>query len=342
MPKKCPPVLFIVYRRPETTKKVFEAIRAARPAQLFIAHDALAPHQVAEFSGRHAEVRKIVTAVDWPCEVHTLFLEEHKNMLDMFTAAFNWFFDHVEEGIMLEDDDLPDATFFPFCAEMLERYRNDERVMSISGSHVLYHSKEFVPKESYYFLSIPSVWGMATWKRAWKKYDGQIKSWPEIRDKKLIYEVLPSSAAAFYFSKKFQDYYDHKINSWDGQWVYACLVNRGLTIYSNKNIVSNIGYNIQDSYHGVQENDLWGNLKLESLSFPLVHPDKVELNKVWDEYGVRVRYHRVDFNLAGKIKWWLKATFPDAYISLKRFFYKTFAPSKYNENNNKLERSLLP
>jgi len=337
----CPPVLFIVYRRPETTRRVFEAIRQARPAKLFISQEAPRPDRPEQLAA-HKEVREIVAAVDWPCEVHTLFFETYQGIIPGFTASFNWFFEHVEEGVMLEDDEIPDPTFFRFCAEMLEKYRHDERIMSISGSNVLQHYEKPYRDNSYYFLSVPSVWGMATWRRAWKHYDSNVTRWPEVRDSKLLYEVLPSTASAFYFSQKFQGYYEHKTPSWDGQWVFACLVNKGLTIYPNRNLISNIGFNNADAFHGVLADPLWGDLAVEPLSFPLVHPLKVAVNKVWDEYGVRARYRRVDFGWTQKMKWLFKSSFPDSYIAIKRFYYKVLFPKKFAEYNHVDERVFLP
>jgi hypothetical protein len=339
MSNNCPPVLFIIYRRPETTRKVFEAIRQARPAQLFISQEARPIDRPDQFAA-YDEARAIATAVDWPCEVHTLFFETHQGIIKGFNSAFDWFFDHVEEGIMLEDDQVPDQTFFPFCAEMLEKYRDDERVMSISGSNVLQHYKKPYREYSYYFLSVPSVWGMATWRRAWKHYDPYIKDWPKVRDSKLLYEVLPTPAAAFYFSKKFEDYYNRKINSYDGQWVFACLANKGLTIYASTNLISNIGVNSANAFHA-NTDQLWANVPLEPLPFPLKHPPEVAVNKMWDEYGVGIRYSRATMNWYQKIKWHLKAAFPDLYLAVKRTYYKLFRSRKYVEYNDKNERLLL-
>ena len=336
----CPPILFIIYRRPETTRKVFEAIRRARPAQLFISQDAPRPDRPDQLAA-HKEAREIATAVDWPCEVHTLFFDTYQGIVPGFTGSLNWFFEQVEEGIMLEDDEIPDPTFFPFCAEMLEKYRHDERVMSITGSNALEHYDKPYQKDSYYFLSVPTVWGMATWRRAWKQYDPDVTRWPEVRDSKLLYEILPSPSAAFYFSQKFQGYYEHKINSWDGQWVFACLANKGLSIYPTRNLISNIGFNDVNAFHGVSSDALWGDLPIEPIAFPLVHPAKVEVNKVWDEYAVRARYRRVDFGWREKVKWALKSSFPDAYLTIKKFFYKIFRPGKFAEYNHAEERSLL-
>ena len=264
-------------------------------------------------------------AVDWPCEVHTLFFETHQGIVKGFKASLDWFFENVEEGMMLEDDEIPDETYFRFCAEMLEKYRHNERVMCISGSNVLEHYDKPYREYSYYFLSIACVWGMATWRRAWKQYDPEIKRWPEIRDSRFLYDLLPSKATASYFSQKFQGYFDHITNSWDGQWVFACLANKGLTIYSSRNLISNIGFNDVHAFHGVLADSLWANLPTEPLPFPLQHPPTIAVNKKWDEYGVRVRYVKSNLNWHQKIKLLVSNSFPNTFKTAKILYYKIFS-----------------
>lgn len=340
-PQECPPILFITYRKPETTRLVFDAIRKAKPAKLFLSQEAIKPNSPKETADLHKEVRNIISAVDWPCDVHTLFFDKYQGIIDGFRKSFEWFFEHVEYGIMLEDDEIPDQTYFRFCAELLEKYKDDPRVMSISGSNVLEHYDKPYQEYSYYFLSIPTVWGMATWRRAWKHYDSYVRRWPEVRNSGLLYKSLPSKAAAFYFGRKFQGYYDRKINSWDGQWVFTCLANHGLSIYSSKNLISNIGFTSTNAFHQGVSDPLWSDLPTEPISFPLKHPPKIMVNKKWDEYGIRVRYSKVDFNWYQKIKWVIKSSFPSAYIAIKKIYYRIFLPEKYEEYNQKYERLLL-
>src|SRR5690606_34245197 len=127
------PILFLIFSRQDTTRREFEAIRAAHPRQVFIAADGPRPHKEGE-AERCEECRKIASEVDWPCEVHTLFREENLGCGRAVSGAITWFFEHVEEGIILEDDTLPGPGFFRFCSELLERYRHDTRVMAVSGS----------------------------------------------------------------------------------------------------------------------------------------------------------------------------------------------------------------
>ncbi|MDE2020264.1 MAG: glycosyltransferase family 2 protein [Patescibacteria group bacterium] len=345
MAAECPPILFIIYRRPETTKRAFEAIRQARPAKLFVSQEALPADRLEQsgFAERHAEARAIATNVDWPCEVKTLFFTEHQGIIQGFKKSLDWFFENVEEGIMIEDDEIIEPTYFRFAAEMLEKYRTDTRVMCVTGSDALHYYDQPYKDNSYYFLSIPCVWGMATWRRAWKLYDPDVKQWPQVRDSKLLYGLLPTRAAAHYFSQKFQLYHDHLVNSWDGQWIFACLANKGLTIYPTKNLISNVGFGSVGALHkAMPGDDLWADLAMEPLSFPLKHPPEVAVNKVWDEYAVGARYAKSKLSTAQKLKWSVESTFPGPYIAVKRFFDRIFRPKQFASHDYKTERQLLP
>ncbi|MBU6231446.1 MAG: glycosyltransferase family 2 protein [Patescibacteria group bacterium] len=339
---ECPPILFIIYRRPETTRKVFEAIRMARPSKLFVSQDAMRPDKPGQAEA-HAKARSIAMDVDWPCEVKTLFFDEWQGIIQGFKKSLDWFFENVEEGIMLEDDEIPDQSYFRFAAEMLERYRDDERVMSINGSNALQYFDKPYREHSYYFLSVPCVWGMATWRRAWKHYDPYIMDWPKVRDSKLLYEILPSARAAFYFSQKFQEYYERKTNSWDGQWIFASIANRGLSIYPSTNLVSNIGFGSANALHDMLPGDkLWADLPNEPLSFPLRHPSRVAVNKKWDEYAIMIRYPKSVMSIAQRLKFKMASLSPKTYMCAKKAFDKFFHRGRSLSADYSKELSLLP
>ncbi|EKE21540.1 MAG: Protein containing nucleotide-diphospho-sugar transferase protein, partial [uncultured bacterium] len=168
------PILFIIFNRPDTTLSVFEAIRQIKPARLYVAADG--PRS--ERSGEDvvcAETRRIAMGVDWPCELKTRFLDKNVGCHTAVPAAVSWFFENEEEGIILEDDCSPDLSFFTFCETLLERYRDDEEVMMISGDN--FQPSEFKTRNdsSYYFSGIANIWGWATWRRAWAKNYGDFK-----------------------------------------------------------------------------------------------------------------------------------------------------------------------
>ncbi len=333
------PVLFIVFNRPDTTLRVFEEIRKARPSKLFINADGPRAH-VPEDKERCEQVRtEILSRIDWPCDVQTRFLDTNLGIKYAPSSAIDWFFEHVEEGIILEADCLPDQTFFPYCEELLARYRDDERIMQISGTDVEQGNRNFKCSASYYFLSIPCIWGWATWRRAWKHYDVEVRSWPQIRDSKLLYSLLPS-AAAFRLGKKFQEYYDKKIRSWDGQWILSCLSTRGLSVYPRQNLISNIGFDQFASQTTVYD-PLWADRPTYPMQFPLIHPESVSVNS-YDEAYYLEKGQGVSHLLKDRLKWFFKYRFGMPYLFLKKAYYALMKPQKYKEFVNDAERLLLP
>ena len=161
---KTPPVLLIAFNRPETTKKVFEEIRKVKPKELFISIDGPRNEQEKQ---KTEEVKKILSNVNWHCKIHQRFSKENQGIIKGAGGAIDWFFDNVKEGIVFDDDCVPDQSFFRFCAEMLEKYRDNERVMHISGDN--FQSDKLKLNSSYYFSKYTYMWGWASWSRAWKQ-----------------------------------------------------------------------------------------------------------------------------------------------------------------------------
>jgi len=232
------PILFIIFNRPDTTQKVFDVIRQIRPSRLFIAADGPRDN-IAKEKEFCIEARKIVTQVDWKCDVQTLFREKNLGCGEAVSSAITWFFENVEEGIILEDDCLPSLSFFDFCQKMLERYRDEKKIMMISGSNP---ATSFPNLESdYYYSKVYSIWGWATWRRAWKLYDKKILNWPINKKGGLLSNFYPNNRVKNYFSIAFDNVYNDRIDTWDYQWAYTCITNNGLNIIPKYNMVSNIG-----------------------------------------------------------------------------------------------------
>jgi hypothetical protein len=278
---KLTPVLFLVFCRPETTKCVFEAIRKAKPKRLYVAADGPRSDRRGE-AERCEATRKIATAVDWDCEVHTLLRVENLGLGKGLSAAITWFFEHETEGIILEDDCLPSPSFFPFCAAMLERYRNDSRIMEIGGNNFEKpHQRE--REYSYYFSTLPYIWGWATWRRAWKLNDFRMSHYREINKKKYLNGHFNSIYERDYYQYVFDKVYsnDQKINAhnvWSYQWQFACKINSGLVIVPNRNLVVNLGIG-GEATNTTSRDGIGCNLKLEEMEFPLKHPEFVMADK---------------------------------------------------------------
>lgn len=275
-------VLFLVFNRPDTTRQVFEAIRQAQPPRLYIAADGPRVNRVGE-QEICDEVRKIATSVDWNCEVKTLFREKNLGCKIGVSSGIDWYFDNEEEGIILEDDVLPLPTFFPYCDELLKRYRNDERVGVISGSNMI--SKRFIPKESYFFSRYNHVWGWATWRRAWQYYDVNMQAWSEWRDNGGLASISDNNKLfESYWTAIFDNTSNGGINTWDYQWTFTCWYHGLVTALSAHNQTYNLGFGIPDAVHTICDSPDHLNESIpESLTFPLSHPVNVERSIVADD-----------------------------------------------------------
>jgi len=258
------PVLFLVFNRPDLTRRVFDRIREARPARLFIAADG--PRAAHPGDAEACRLtRRVAEQVDWPCEVKTLFREANLGCRQAVESAITWFLEHVEAGIILEDDCLPDPTFFPYCTELLERYREDERVTTISGMG--YSRPELCGGESYSFSIYQLIWGWATWRRSWQQHQLDISGWQRrLPPKQLWDRAGRSAAAAAYWASTFELLARKQVDTWDGQLVLASMVSGQITATSNVNLIDNIGFGASATHTIEDRHELQ---PIGRLEFPL-------------------------------------------------------------------------
>lgn len=273
------PVLFIIFNRPSTTEKVFEQIRKVRPTEIYLAADGPRENKPGE-KEKCERVREIVSKIDWPCKVHKKFSDKNLGCKIAESSAISWFFENVNEGIILEDDDLPNQSFFKFCTEMLEKYRDDKRIMNISGSNFQRGWRR--DKYSYYFSKQPHIWGFATWKRAWDKYDLNTKLYPELKAKGYFRDTYEIAAERKIITRNLDSTFYNKFNTWDYQWVFALLINNGLSIIPNENLIQNIGMD-SSAVHTSSVFDREFSLPTKELKFPLDHPPFVIRDKKSDD-----------------------------------------------------------
>jgi hypothetical protein len=263
-------VLLVIFNRPETTQHVFEAIRTAKPPRLYIAADGPRENKIGE-AEKCAEARRIVEKVDWECEVKTLFREDNLNCGIGPSSAFTWFFEHEEEGIILEDDCLPSQSFFWFCQELLERYRDDTRIMHIGGNNFL-QGWQNDPDYSYYFSRSGHIWGWATWRRAWKMFDYDINLYDKIKANNYFTNYFLNPLEKIYRLRKFdQTITSTRVDWWDYQWDFARYANSGLAIVPNNNLVKNIGFG-EGATHTQNGKSKSANLEADNIEFDLKHP----------------------------------------------------------------------
>jgi hypothetical protein len=279
------PVLFLIFNRPDTTVQVFAAIAKAKPRRLFVVADGPRPEKTGESETCQA-TREIIKRIDWDCEVKTLFRDRNLGCKEAVSSAITWFFEHVEEGIILEDDCLPSDSFFSFCAELLEKYRDDKRVMMISGDN--FQDGISRGDASYYFSKIPHIWGWATWRRAWHLYDKEMQSFPTFVKQKGIYHVSPEVDVQNFWLSCFIPAYRGEINTWDYQWVYTILSRDGLSICPQINMVSNIGFGGDATHTCV--GDHGANLNRFEL-YGIIHPSALEAHLEADSYTYKMVYN---------------------------------------------------
>jgi hypothetical protein len=267
------PVAFIIFNRPDTTERVFAEIARARPRQLLVIADGPRAERDAE-SARCAAARAVVDRVDWECDVLKNYSDVNLGCGRRVATGLSWVFEQVEKAIVLEDDCLPHPTFFGFCEELLERYRDDERVMHIGGSGFQFERTK--RPFSYFFARHYPSWGWASWRRAWQLYDIGITLWPALRGTDWLLDITDDARVIEHWQTMFDRAHagvEH-VNTWDFQWTFACWAQNGLCILPHGTLVSNIGFR-EDATHTRSTSDPIANLPTSPMAFPLRHPPYV-------------------------------------------------------------------
>jgi hypothetical protein len=273
------PVALLVFNRPETTERVFEEVRRARPPTLLVVADGPRAEHPGE-DERCGAARAITERVDWPCEVLRSYSEVNLGCRDRISSGLDWIFDSVERAIVLEDDCLPHPTFFRFCEELLQRYADEERVMHISGDNFQFGRQ--VGDASYYFSRYPHVWGWASWSRAWRHYDVGIRDWAAARDKSVHLDRFTDPLERRFWKWAWTGVQLGEIDTWDFQWVFACMSAGGLAVNPNRNLVSNIGFEAESTHTGSDKGGV-SNLPSEEMAFPLRHPESLSADEAADD-----------------------------------------------------------
>jgi hypothetical protein len=289
------PVALFVFNRPDTTCQVFETIRQAKPIKLLVVADGPRPNRSGEVE-KCAEVRSIVNRVDWDCEVITNYADSNLGCKRRVSSGLDWVFNIVEEAIILEDDCLPDPSFYRFCEELLETYRHDGQVMHIGGTNPN-------PMESLYcsflYSRLVPCWGWATWRRAWQYYDGNMSLWPSYRESSDI-DYFGAHAKEVY--RVFQANYCNQTDSWATPWAFSCVVNNGLSIIPKTNLVKNIGFR-NDATHTTKA-PAYASTPIQPISFPLIKPTVKSPNQDFDEKYLKVLNNSSAVgSWKGKVKW---------------------------------------
>jgi len=296
------PVAFIIFNRPDTTERVFAEIAKAKPPKLLVVGDGPRTNRVGE-ADKVALTRAIIGRVDWDCEVLTNFSDVNIGCKTRVSSGLDWVFAQVEEAIILEDDCLPDPTFFRYCQELLERYRHDQRIGMISGDNFQFGRRR--NDDSYYFSKYVHIWGWASWRDRWVgSYDVLMAKWPRIRDEGWIADMVGNAKEAAYWKKIFERVHRGEIDTWDYQWGFTNFVEGRMSILPAVNMISNIGFD-ENATHTTKDSEL-ANLPRNTMNFPLIHPSGVFKNMLADQFS-EIKCFRVPLlrRVLSKIEGWL-------------------------------------
>lgn len=261
------PVAFIIFNRPETTRRVFAEIAKARPRKLLVIGDGPRSSRAGE-EEKVAQTRAVIEQVDWDCDVLTHYSDVNLGCRNRVSSGIDWIFEQVPEAITLEDDCLPHPTFFRFCEELLVRYRDDERISQIGGTNFQFGRNR--PQTSYYFSRYSHIWGWASWRRAWKHYDRDVRFWPEMRDEHWLDALLKNPGERRFWMRMFDAVHGGQIDTWDFQWMLACWSQGMMSVIPAVNLISNIGFGA-DATHTKGANT-YAAMEFEQMNFPLRHP----------------------------------------------------------------------
>ncbi len=272
------PIAFCIFNRPDPTRRVFEAIAHRKPSRLLLIADGARDDRESD-DELVQRTREIVSQIDWPCEVTHNYSDVNLGCRKRMVSGISWAFEQCEELIILEDDCLPDDSFFDYCQTLLARYRDNPEVMMISGDN-------FQPAArtncSYYFSRYTHIWGWASWRRAWHHYDVEMTAWPAVRATNKLANDFADPNEYRFWQEIFDQQHAGLIDTWDFAWEFACMNRKGLTILPETNLVSNLGFGI-DATHTIDALSLLSNLPVRRI-YDLIHPAQIRRNDAADHW----------------------------------------------------------
>ena len=273
------PVALLIFNRPDTTARVLKEIAKARPPKLLVVADGPRAHKLGE-ADLCRLTRAVIDQVDWDCEVLTHFAETNMGCKMRVSSGIDWIFEQVEEAIILEDDCLPEPSFFQYCEEMLVKYRHNERVSMVSGGNLQFGQSRGVG--SYYFSRYTHIWGWASWRRAWQHYERDIPKWPAFRDEGWLELMFRTQGERDYWRHSFDAVYDGSLDTWDCSWTFAALINGMVQVVPNVNLISNIGFGPNATHTHIV--GIHANMPTQPIVFPLKHSSFVLADHQADRY----------------------------------------------------------
>jgi hypothetical protein len=279
------PVLLIIFNRMDTALQVLKKIREVKPSVMYLFCDAPRAGNSQEAVQVKQTREEILAGIDWDCQLHIRFLENNLGLKYAVGSAVSWMFEKEERGVIFEHDCLPHSSFFSFCEELLEYYKNDDRVYQISGNNFLFDKVIF--NESYAFSRHNHIWGFATWRRAWEHYDSNMEGFEDFLSKEYCKELIPDKRIRNEYIRILKNVKCGLVETWDYQWFFSMWKNNGLGVVPKVNLVSNIGYG-KLAINTFNEDHILANIPTHNIG-KIIHPQRVEiLKEAEQEYLKRV------------------------------------------------------
>lgn len=294
------PILLMTYRRPENTNYILQLLKKFKQKNIFVFNDGLKNKSHLK---AHQETRNAILKFKKENKIKLIFPNKNLTQKKNLPYALNFIFKNYDRAIILEDDCIPNKSFFRFCNLLLEKYKDDNRISQISGNNFL-NFKKFKRrnKDSYFFSLFTSSWGWATWKNRWNNYyDTEIKVWPEIKKERWLQDIFMNKQSIDFWTKAFDRRYKLLDNDWDRPWTLINLANNRLNIFPSKNLISNIGADNSALHLNPKK---WNKLKLEDIKFPLSHPKIICCDRSVDEFLTKEGFSipKLSYRIKNKIK----------------------------------------
>ncbi len=274
--KKKIPVLVLAFNRADHVTEAMKPIREYQPDRLYLACDGPRINIKGEQEAVENTQKTMLNAVDWSCDIQTLFRKNNLGCAQAVYDAITWFFEHEEYGIIVEDDIVISQDFFKLCEILLPYYAQKDNVMHINSQ---YYGENSITTNTYTFGKAMYCWGWASWARAWKRMDMGLTGWPSYNKWQMIkyYGFFKSLVQYFYWSKDYKKIKEKRNSSWATIWNFSVLLYNGLCINPKVNLSLNIGLNSGTHYNDNDTNP-YEDLKIGALSFPLIHPQRIEID----------------------------------------------------------------
>jgi hypothetical protein len=270
------PILFLIFNREDITLQSLASIKQYSPDRLYIAADGPRIEKPEEYALCKNTRNSVLKAIDWNCEVKTLFREHNLGCANAVYSAITWFFENEEYGIIIEDDCIIHPDFYRLCEELLPVYKDEEKVMLITAQN---HTPDLNHANQLVFTNECFIWGWASWHRAWNKMDMDMSQWPQYKFRKLIknFGFIGACFKLYYWNRAYKNLSTN--SSWATRWFFSMLVNQGLCLSSNVNLSVNIGITTGGVHYEKGDIDPYTHIPFGSIKWPIQIPEKIEITK---------------------------------------------------------------